>query len=486
MISSYYTEVTFVIIFTLIIMIFIISKNSLLSTRKKRSLSNWYLLLIAAACLEWTGLFLNEKPSSTMFLHAIVKALEYSVFPFVCIQFLNVIELDKKNRWLPMLVGANAMFEIASIFTGLVFYIDENNVYQSGRFKMAYTVLCVFCSLYTMLKCFKYGKRFQSSSAKTSISLVLLMITGIALRQFNNEVRLELLCITFVAIFMYIYYVDSLQKSDSLTGLLNRGSYISKLTDISGKAAILYFDVDEFKKINDQYGHMYGDNVLSIVGESIKKVYAKYGSCYRVGGDEFCVILEDKLDGIETLNREFEEELNRIRKTEERLPTVSLGYSIFDSEKNNIEDAIYLADKDMYRTKVKLKKALRETNVRLISTVRAFQIAAEAASTLVFIYNLETQTILVDEKTAKAFGVKEKQEGIPYKMAKAGVVSEDTVDEYIRIHEAVLKGETQSEGIVKLIQADGTQFAQKLTFRAVFDDDGNPTGTAVGIYSIVS
>lgn len=181
---------------------------------------------------------------------------------------------------------------------------------------------------------------------------------------------MELLSITFIGIFIYIYFVDILQKSDPLTGLLNRGSYINKLSSLASKVAIVYFDVDEFKSVNDKYGHLYGDKVLHNVGQLIKDVYAKYGSCYRIGGDEFCVVLE-------------------------------------------------------------------------------------------------------------------KQDGIPYETAKMGIVSEDTVEEYIRIHEKMLQGAEKANGIVKLIQADGTVSTQKLSFYAVYDEDGKPTGNAVGVYSVV-
>lgn len=485
MADLYYTEITFLMIIVLIIMIFIIAKNDLLSKQQKTSLTQLYLMLIWATGFEWMAVFLNGKPSNTIFLHSIVKAMEYSLVPFLCIHFLNVMDLKKENKWLLYLVGANVLLQVSSISTGWTFYIDENNVYQHGAFNWVYTVVCIFCSMYTMIKCFKYGNHFQSSSKRTSFALCMLLLSGIVLRQINREVRLELLSVTFVGIFMYIYYVDILQKSDTLTGLMNQGSYISKLSDITGKAGIVYFDINEFKEINDNYGHIYGDKVLHIVGQIIKDVYEKYGSCYRIGGDEFCVILEEKIEDIEALNAEFEQQLEENRKTEKNLPTVSLGYSVFDPEKDDIQDIVYLADKNMYRTKTKLRKALQETNLRLRTTVQAFQIAAEESSTLVFIYDLKRQSILVDERTAKAFGVAEEQEGIPYETAKMGMVSEDTVEEYIKIHEEMLKGAFQSAGIVKLKQVDGTQSTQKLSFRAVLDEDGNPTGTAVGIYRLL-
>lgn len=108
--------------------------------------------------------------------------------------------------------------------------------------------------------------------------------------------------------------------------------------------------------------------------------------------------------------------------------------------------------------------------------------AAEESRSLVFTYDLKRQTIFVDEQTARTFGVAEVQPDVPYGMVGRGIVSEDTVDEYIRIHEEILNGGLQAEGIVKLITVDGTLSVQKLKFEMIMDAEGKPSGTAVGIY----
>lgn len=114
--------------------------------------------------------------------------------------------------------------------------------------------------------------------------------------------------------------------------------------------------------------------------------------------------------------------------------------------------------------------------------MRAFQIAAEESGSLVFIYDLLTQTIRVDPRTAEAFGVNEEQSGVPYEMAERGVVASDTVEEYIRIHEEILNGAKEASGVVRLVQMDGSESVQELTFRAILSAEGRPTGYAVGVY----
>ena len=114
--------------------------------------------------------------------------------------------------------------------------------------------------------------------------------------------------------------------------------------------------------------------------------------------------------------------------------------------------------------------------------MKAFQIAAEESGSLVFIYDLATQTIQVDPRTAKAFGVAEVQPGVPYEMVKRGVIAPDSIKEYIRVHEEVLNGAPNASGTVRLVQADGSESVQELTFRAILSEDGQPTGSAVGVY----
>ena len=84
---------------------------------------------------------------------------------------------------------------------------------------------------------------------------------------------------------------------DALTGLLNQNSYLNRTAEMRRSGGVLVvFDVDGFKQINDRYGHLQGDVCLAEIADCIKKAYARCGYCYRIGGDEFCVLLRDEAD----------------------------------------------------------------------------------------------------------------------------------------------------------------------------------------------
>ena len=98
---------------------------------------------------------------------------------------------------------------------------------------------------------------------------------------------------------------------------------------------------NDFKKINDQFGHQYGDQCLSTIAGLILKSFSAIGFCYRIGGDEFGV-LSDKADEIDILNAIslFINNLNSSREQDCNLPLVSMGYSIYHKSEGSIEQAI--------------------------------------------------------------------------------------------------------------------------------------------------
>lgn len=113
--------------------------------------------------------------------------------------------------------------------------------------------------------------------------------------------------------------------------------------------------MDDFKQVNDQYGHVKGDICLAEIAACIKRAYARHGYCYRTGGDEFCVLLRDG-DKEHACARDFVRRLSERRKELDFLPTVSFGSAALSSE--NVVTVKDRADHNMYRYK-KERKAHR-------------------------------------------------------------------------------------------------------------------------------
>jgi len=156
--------------------------------------------------------------------------------------------------------------------------------------------------------------------------------------------------------------LERLAITDSLTNVYTRRYFVERFEEEIKRAvakkiklSFLMLDVDHFKMVNDQYGHLTGDLVLKEMGMIIRENIREIDIAGRYGGEEFCVVLpETELDGAQLV-------AERIRKvTEERLIkaydasiriTVSIGISTFPAEGKQVEELIDKADWSLYRAK---------------------------------------------------------------------------------------------------------------------------------------
>jgi diguanylate cyclase (GGDEF)-like protein len=150
---------------------------------------------------------------------------------------------------------------------------------------------------------------------------------------------------------------------DPLTGLYNRRYFNSMLEyeiDRSGRHrhefSILLLDIDNFKEVNDSYGHSAGDAALCSVAEVIEQHIRKADLAARLGGDEFAVILmetggEGALSVAEKLGGALREEMFAPSETEHFQLTVSIGIVTYPHDASNEADLLKRVDIAMYRAK---------------------------------------------------------------------------------------------------------------------------------------
>lgn len=161
------------------------------------------------------------------------------------------------------------------------------------------------------------------------------------------------------------YYLSE-NALDPGTGLLNKRAIneyaVEKLQEqaIAGKGLYLaVMDVDDFKQINDRYGHMYGDEVLAKVAEIVKNVVDARGFTGRFGGDEFMVVMEgisteqDLRRVLKTISKQIEWEFQDIK--EGLVVTTSWGIAKFPDDGKSFEELFQKADKCLYIAKRKGK-----------------------------------------------------------------------------------------------------------------------------------
>ena len=350
---NYYTVAILLNIFAMFIMIFSLRFNVVLDRERKQMAALLFGVIIVTSFCEWCGNALNGAAPSLIPLHVLVKTVELSVTPFIgllCAKSLSPKVVLGKTAFVLGIV--NVTLEMLSAFTGQIFYVDAQNYYHHGAFYGIYTVFCVGCMGVFLLESLRVFKRYQQSGGILLGALTVFLGAGIAV-QMLFRVQLLWPTVGLAAVMLYKFYGDIVQQIDGLTELLNRWGYERYLSHYRGKGAILFFDVDRFKQANDSYGHAFGDQCLQTVGNCIRHTFARYGKCFRVGGDEFCVILEQRYEEVDGLMKIFAKKMQKYRDGEQRLPHVSAGCVVFDTAKKNINDAVAEADAEMYVAKRK-------------------------------------------------------------------------------------------------------------------------------------
>lgn len=149
---------------------------------------------------------------------------------------------------------------------------------------------------------------------------------------------------------------------DSLTKLANRRNFMEKLHHALNNArryqrqlAVLFIDLDEFKPINDTYGHAFGDKVLVEVAHRMQQPLRETDLIARIGGDEFLVLLEGNPDSKSASNiaQRIKDAVTQPMDIEGQLAGLSLscGISLYPSHGDSVDSLIRIADEAMYQAK---------------------------------------------------------------------------------------------------------------------------------------
>lgn len=142
-------------------------------------------------------------------------------------------------------------------------------------------------------------------------------------------------------------YLEKLSYRDMLTGLYNRNRYIERLEAYKEvqdqQIGAIYIDLNGLKKVNDEQGHRAGDELIVRAAGTIAGIFAE--DAYRVGGDEFVVILLD------VSREDFARKTEQLRRQmQENSVDASIG-GVWQASTENLENLLRLADENMYREK---------------------------------------------------------------------------------------------------------------------------------------
>ena len=163
-------------------------------------------------------------------------------------------------------------------------------------------------------------------------------------------------------------YLKDCAARDSMTRLLNRGTMEERIkeeleaVEERQNYAYIALDLDNFKQINDMYGHWAGDSIIMGISNILREVYGNNARIGRMGGDEFAVFIPDVKDRAQ-IQSQADEVLRRLRLQKEMIgmaeePTASIGIAFGPEDGRSFRELYHRADEALYQVKNEEKNSI--------------------------------------------------------------------------------------------------------------------------------
>ena len=309
-----------------------------------------YLLLLASIFLLSIVVFMEfyiQPVDENRTIRLVLMAVRYSATPFIIAMLIMV--LIKRQSYLVFIPAALLLvINIISIFTGIVFGLNEANTLTRGPLGFLPYIMCgLYMALLIALLVIRSNKRWIEIVPIIFLSVAL--ISGVVFPFVFGKQFSEMFC-TIIAASFFIYYVFTileLTKKDGLTGVLNREAYyIETRRDYKDITAIISLDMNGLKTINDTYGHAAGDEALITLALCFSKAVRVRQSVYRMGGDEFVIVCrKTSKENVEAIVKRINDYVSQTKYS------CSIGYSYHEEGTINLEELLKESDKKMYSCK---------------------------------------------------------------------------------------------------------------------------------------
>ena len=231
--------------------------------------------------------------------------------------------------------------------------IVYTTMYSSKRM-MFYTCILTMCSvIISVYACSYYGVVDENMLLLSKLDLAVYFILprcmicaafSVVCSRVSKIINLNV---------KYAQKMENLAEIDGMTGLYNKRKYLEMVSNTylhEEELAVVFWDINYLKKINDTIGHEAGDSLILTVAESIRKVCNTNDSVYRVGGDEFIMIMRGANEKSVTKKiHDWTQTLNDLKKNMEYDVFVSVGYAYGNGK--DLETIIYEAEQMMYENK---------------------------------------------------------------------------------------------------------------------------------------
>ena len=289
-----------------------------------------------------------------------------------CVILYGRLPKDSLRTVIDIPIAILTFCNIISIKTHWIFYINSDNRYVRGDFYWI-QVVCTYIYFALAVGIDIHGL-FHGSAMKKKLYRKLLFYSFIPILGGVMQVTVGTFPFSVATmlgsqLFLYINMLSTKIRTDELTSLNNRASCDEKIEKYIETAEhdpfyLYLLDINDFKSINDTYGHNCGDEALIIVSHALRSVANRYDRfAGRYGGAEFLAIIKRKNIPFPIM---FHKDVNALieeRMRQHKKPftiTIATGYTLCYAPDISRHDLVEKADSELYQIKAQMKKSKKK------------------------------------------------------------------------------------------------------------------------------
>lgn len=347
-----YTAISLISLMLLAVSALAISSSHIINRRMRRNGLLTCLLIAFALVFEWVGVKSGGMTEPLWItVHKLAKWAEFCIAPLIGVMATASYGRVRRPKLFAALSVVHILFESVALHFGLVIRVDSQNVYHRGVLYPMYVLVFSLSILFCIVSVLKTELSLYVVPSPLSVAILVFLVTGIGMQILDSSLRVDYLCVTISNFLLFYDRCKLILQMDGLTGIFSRRSLEKDLETVRAPAAVLLLDIDNFKELNDTYGHAAGDDCLRETAALLRTAFWKTGFCYRYGGDEFCVIMKKHPGAVTERIAAFERLVAQKQASDSRFPGVSVGYALLEGENRDIREVLKQADEMMYSAK---------------------------------------------------------------------------------------------------------------------------------------
>ncbi len=279
--------------------------------------------------------------------------------------YADIQRIRAMKPFVVVIFAVNTVFSLVAPFAGGYFSVDGNAHYHRGPLFILADLLCIGVLAYGFFLILWNRNHVPRRHTITMLAFSFPPVVGTVLQSLMFGISLIWPSIAVSLLIVYTGIQNQQMTTDYLTGLYNRRELDRdlrrRIRDLRAGSVlgVLMLDLDNFKEINDRFGHAVGDHALETMAHLMRRCFHHEDLLARYGGDEFVCVLEmDSAANLETAARRLGDQIevyNRMNP-EPCLLGISMGGAVYDPADPLAADALLdLADRNMYREKERNK-----------------------------------------------------------------------------------------------------------------------------------